>query len=230
MNLIAAILFLLTNQSAIEPIHWHENQITIHYSTALDGTQLRETDIENNLTNNAGTFIQNLPASKMGEVKINSKARETKGFFLADKLGNRITPTIFPTLWDPKSDPDAGLPTNRGIKGLQVQMMDDAITLGVNHAAFNLNIATLIRIPPKPEDTVFEADGIKVGIRQDVIDSLPMKLCQEKGIRTYLIILAYRTGNPVIDNLLLHPNMPLKTPNNLGAFNTKTPAGIKAFQ
>lgn len=109
-------------------------------------------------------------------------------------------------------------------------MMDDAITLGVNHAAFNLNIATLIRIPPKPEDTVFEADGIKVGIRQDVIDSLPMKLCQEKGIRTYLIILAYRTGNPVIDNLLLHPNMPLKTPNNLGAFNTKTPAGIKAFQ
>ena len=230
MNLIAALLFLLTNQSAIEPIHWHENQITIHYNTALDTTQLRETGIENNLANNAGIFIQNLPATKMGEVKINSKARETKGFFLADKLGNRITPTIFPTLWDPKSDPDAGLPTNRGIKGLQVQMMDDAITLGVNHAAFNLNIATLIRIPPKPEDTVFEADGITVGIRQDVIDSLPMKLCQEKGIRTYLIILAYRTGNPAIDNLLLHPNMPLKTPHNLGAFNTKTPAGIKAFQ
>ena len=54
MNLIAALLFLLTNQSAIEKIHWHENQITIHYNTALDGTQLRETDIENNLANNAG--------------------------------------------------------------------------------------------------------------------------------------------------------------------------------
>ena len=95
MNLITALLFLLTNQAAIEKIHWHENQITIHYNTALDTTQLRETDIENNLANNAGTLIQNLPASKMGEVKINSKARETKGFFLADKLGNRITPTIF---------------------------------------------------------------------------------------------------------------------------------------
>ena len=49
MNLIAALLFLLTNQSAIEKIHWHENQITIHYNTALDATQLRETNIENNL-------------------------------------------------------------------------------------------------------------------------------------------------------------------------------------
>jgi len=38
MNLIAALLLLLTNQSAIEKIHWHENQITIHFNTSLDGT------------------------------------------------------------------------------------------------------------------------------------------------------------------------------------------------
>lgn len=78
--------------------------------------------------------------------------------------------------------------------------MDDAITLGVNHAAFNLNIATLIRIPPKPEDTVFEADGIKVGIRQDVIDSLPMKLCQE---REFALTSSYLPTAPETPSLII---------------------------
>ena len=39
-------------------------------------------------------------------------------------------------------------PRTRSKKGLQVQMVDDAIALGIQHAAFNIDIGSSIKLTP----------------------------------------------------------------------------------
>ncbi len=230
MNILPVILLLAIGQASIERIEWQGDKISVHYQAKNQEVELRELGIEAEFEKSAGTIVQDISQREKGLFVLPSLSRETNGFFLTNKNGIKLTGLKFPTQWLAKTDPETGLVQNLGIKGLQVQMMDDALILGVHHAAFNLNLASLLRIPPDPKDKTFEADGIKVGIRQEVIDSLPIKLCQERGIRAYVIVLAYRSGNAAIDKLLLHPSMSENAPNNLGAFNTATIGGVQAFK
>jgi len=162
-------------------------------------------------------------------LRLGAKNRETNGFFLVDQTGKRSGAAQFVTKWDNSADPDKALPPNLGIKGLQVQMLDDALTLGIHHAALNVNLAQLIRVPAQPGDETLTLGEKTIGFRSEVMEGMPIKTYTDKGIRVYLILLAYRSGNPEIDQLLLHPKMLSNAPNHLGAFNTATPEGVRVF-
>ncbi len=116
-------------------------------------------------------------------------------------------------------------------KGLQVEMIDDAIALGISHAALNLNLAQLIVPDPKPgqKTATWKRGDELFHFDQKYLQQLDQKIrpLSKNQIEVNAIILAYRSHNPVINRILLHPKFDPNAPNKLGAFNTTNEEGRK---
>lgn len=123
-------------------------------------------------------------------------------------------------------------PTATSKKGLQVQMIDDALALGIKHAALNVNLSSLLQLTNTPESLAwtnsygncfyFHASHVRALDKQ-------VKTLSDSNVVVSLIILAYESSNPELNKVLLHPRYDHKAPNHLGAFNTVTPEGIRSF-
>jgi hypothetical protein len=119
--------------------------------------------------------------------------------------------------------PDATpFPTPASKKGLQVQMVDDALALGIQHAALNVNFAQLL--------DVSDPAKLKPNVRYLEQLDRQIKPLSDKGVVVSLILLYYRSGNEALDQLMLHPKYDRAAPNHLTAFNTATPEGAAAFR
>ncbi|MCA8951361.1 MAG: hypothetical protein KDE27_17775 [Planctomycetes bacterium] len=92
-------------------------------------------------------------------------------------------------------------------KGLQVQMVDDALELGIAHAAINVQLGHLLR-PSGHEISPAALHALDAQIR-------PLA---KAGVRLYLILLARATGDAAIDALQFDPRYDPSAPNALGAF------------
>jgi hypothetical protein len=117
-------------------------------------------------------------------------------------------------------------------KGLQVQMVDDAIALGVKHAALNVDLARLPDLQSRAGSFTWEMDGETFRFQRPAVEALDrqVKPLSDTGALVYLILLAYDPGNPELRRLMLHPRYDLTAPNRLGAFNTSTPEGLKWYK
>ncbi|MBL9130443.1 MAG: hypothetical protein JNG86_04540, partial [Verrucomicrobiaceae bacterium] len=91
-------------------------------------------------------------------------------------------------------------PAPPNVKGLQVQMIDDALALGIHHAGVNVNITALYSPKSQPEKDAFAWN-------ENYLASLDrqIKPLSDKGVLVYLIIIAYPSKNPAIDAVTLHP-------------------------
>ena len=115
-------------------------------------------------------------------------------------------------------------------KGLQVQMVDDALALGVKHAALNVNLSSLIEVTNRPgflrwirnenEDFYFNSGRVEALDRQ-------VKTLSDSNVVISLILLSYASSRADINKLMLHPGYDPKAPNHLGAFNTATAEGVR---
>ncbi len=117
-------------------------------------------------------------------------------------------------------------------KGLQVQMLDDAIALGVRHAALNVNLATMISLNPATNDVLWKMDGQTYPFQRTWVESLDKKVktLSDTGATVTLILLSYKNSNPEVNRLMLHPKYDEACPNHLGAFNTVTSEGMAWFK
>ena len=115
-------------------------------------------------------------------------------------------------------------------KGLQVQMTEDAIALGVKHAALNLNLGSLIDISGRTNGYTWQMDGQTYHFDRNYLNALPVKQLSDAGMLISLIILAYESGDPERDRILLHPRYDKSAPNKLGAFNTATADGLRHYK
>ncbi|MGC4006383.1 MAG: DUF5722 domain-containing protein [Pirellulales bacterium] len=106
-----------------------------------------------------------------------------------------------------RADDDA-YPTARLKKGLQVQMLDDAVALGVGHATFNVDLTRLIAATPTTDDLRFTSDGREYAFRRAPIEDLDqrVKTMSDSGAVVYLILLPYVTRNPTRDAIMTHPD------------------------
>lgn len=106
-------------------------------------------------------------------------------------------------------------PTPPNQKGLQVQMVDDALALGIHHAGINVNLTGLFDPKSKPEtgDFIFNQNYLTSLDRQ-------IKPLSDKGVLVYLIIIAYPSKNPAIDAVVLHPGHRKDYKFSVGAVNT----------
>jgi hypothetical protein len=115
-------------------------------------------------------------------------------------------------------------------KGLQVQMIDDALALGIKHAALNVSIGSLIDLEQHPENPTWVVDGKTYAFRRGYLDHLGVKPLSDAGVNVYLILLGYETGRPELDHVLLHPNRAAKLPNGIAAINTVTEDGARLWR
>jgi hypothetical protein len=90
----------------------------------------------------------------------------------------------------PNNDP---FPKAPDIKGLQVQMNEDAIALGIHHAAINVNLTQLLDPSRKRGNPVRSAAGHEFSLNEGYLRSLDRQVrpLSDKGIVVYLILLAY---------------------------------------
>ena len=122
-------------------------------------------------------------------------------------------------------------PTAISKKGLQVQMVDDALTLGIKHATLNVNLSQFADPQDGPRSIPFESAGRTYRLRRGYTESLDrqIKALSDGGVIVYLILLAYESGDPKVNELVLHPRYNKSAPNKLGAFNTVSEDGRRWF-
>lgn len=120
----------------------------------------------------------------------------------------------------PFPDPDSK-------KGLQVQMVEDAIHLGVKHAALNVNLGQLMALVPGPQTEAFEFRGRVYHFRTSGLNQLSRKVkaLHDAGALVYLILLAYPGGHDAVNEVLLHPGARTSRGYTVAAFNSVTPEG-----
>lgn len=111
-------------------------------------------------------------------------------------------------------------------KGLQVQMVDDAIALGVRHAALNVDLPSLMDVEGLPDSHAWTMDGRTFRFLRGAVEGIPAKALSDSGAAVTLILLAYASGQPRRDAVWLHPGYDARAPNRLGAFNTATDEGV----
>ena len=116
-------------------------------------------------------------------------------------------------------------------KGLQVELVDDALALGIKHAALNLNLTGLFAREAGKDTVSYDFEGETFHFRRKYLEGVDaqIKVLSDAGVLVNIIVLTYASGNPDTDRVVLHPNYSTNAPNRLGAFNTVTPEGRRWF-
>lgn len=123
-------------------------------------------------------------------------------------------------------------PVTPNIKGLSVQMIDDALKLGIHHATVNISIGALMDMEKKPGNPRHTCNGHEYSFSESYAASLDaqIKPLSDAGVVVYAIILAYPTRQPAKDAILVHPNARKDGKYNIAAFNTATDEGSRWFR
>ena len=130
---------------------------------------------------------------------------------------------------EPNNDP---FPSPPNKKGIQVQMVDDAIALGIHHATLNVSLGGLFHLSERPNFSKHTFENRDFFINDAYVRSLDtqIKPLSDAGIVVYFIVLAYPTKDAAKDKLLLHPKAKADGKYNIAAFNTATPDGVWLYR
>lgn len=124
-------------------------------------------------------------------------------------------------------------PATRSPKGLQVQMIPDALELGIQHANLNITLNGLLapEKEAKPDQVTASADGFTFVLNQKYVESMDrqIKPLSDKGVVVTLIVITYRSPNERIRNLTVHPKADLVKGTTMAA-NTVTPEGRACYK
>jgi len=118
-------------------------------------------------------------------------------------------------------------PTPRSKKGLQVQMVDDALALGIAHAALNVDLGALADADGGDDAAAFEHGGRTFWFRTAPLQALDAQVAplSRAGVLVSAILLAIQTGEPARDRLVVHGGCQGKAPNGIAAFATDSADG-----
>lgn len=90
-------------------------------------------------------------------------------------------------------------PATRSPKGLQIQMIPDALELGIHHASFNITLNGLLspEKEAKPSQITASADGFTFVLNQKYVEAMDrqIKPLSDKGVVVTLIVITYRSPN-----------------------------------
>ena len=124
-------------------------------------------------------------------------------------------------------------PTKSSPKGLQVQMIPDALELGIHHANLNIRLNALLspEKEAKPGQLTASADGFTFAINQNYVGSMDrqIKPMSDKGVVVSLIVTTSRSPDERIRRLTIHPKAdPVK--GTTMASDTVTPEGRACYK
>jgi hypothetical protein len=146
-----------------------------------------------------------------------------------------ISFSIFKTKAESSADIESNrdpYPHTKSKKGLQVQMIDDAIALGVKHAALNFNFGQMVTLQPASDDIEWKSGERIFHFRRSYIEGNDsrVKALSDTGVTVSLILLNYEGSDTNLNKILLHPNYDYGCPQDLSAFNTATVEGVAYFK
>lgn len=182
-------------------------------------------------TSRVSAVVDRMPESGAFERSIprfdGARDRVYSGFALGS-AGTNDSPR-FAEDWIERPAIPSIFPNTQSKKGLQVQMVEDAIKLGVKHAALNYNLGQMVDLSAAPGNIEWVSDGETYRFHRGYIEHTDrqVKALSDQGITVSLIVLSYRGGNEALNRILLHPSCSPASPNGLGAFNTATPEGYR---
>jgi hypothetical protein len=112
-------------------------------------------------------------------------------------------------------------------KGLQVEMVDDALALGVKQAALNFNLSELIDPRGGTNEPAWNLDGREYHFKPSYLEGVDrrIKALSDHGVVVTLIVLTYQSADSEVNRILIHPHYVTNAPNHLGNFNTVTDEG-----
>lgn len=123
-------------------------------------------------------------------------------------------------------------PATPSPKGLQVQMVDDLLELGVHHAGINLMLNGLLSPAKevKPGQPTATAEGFTFVINEAYVKSLDrqIKALSDKGVVVTAILITYRSPNERVRTLTVHPQADAVKGTTMAA-NTVTPEGRACY-
>jgi hypothetical protein len=117
-------------------------------------------------------------------------------------------------------------------KGLQVQMVDDALSLDIHHAGINVDLTRLFEPRATGNSTEFQWKDRQYHINERYARSLDgqIKPLSDAGVVVYLILLAYPSGDTEKNALILHADADPDRAYTIAGFNTADQAGTDRFQ
>jgi hypothetical protein len=135
--------------------------------------------------------------------------------------------TALATAYAAQSRYDEPYPSAASKKGLQVEIVDDALALGVKHAALNFNLSQLVDPKADTNNPSWEFGGRKHHFKRGYLDGMDkrIKTLSDRGVVVSLIVLTYQSGDPKVNRIMIHPGCVTNAPNHLGNFNAVTDEG-----
>lgn len=122
-------------------------------------------------------------------------------------------------------------PQEANRKGLQVQMVDDALELGIGQAALNFNLGQLFAPEAAGRDdqrfVTVKRGEIEYSFQRQYLEQMDalIRPLSDRGVVVSLILLNYFPADEERQRILVHPEYSPECPNRLAAFNTRTPEG-----
>ena len=125
---------------------------------------------------------------------------------------------------------DEPYPASASKKGLQVELVEDALVLGVKHAALNFNLTPLIGLDSDTSNPAWELAGRTYRFHRPQLEDMDRRIKQlsDHDVVVNLIVLAYQSGDPTRDRVMIHPRCVTNAPNRLGQFNTVRPTVVRS--
>jgi hypothetical protein len=123
----------------------------------------------------------------------------------------------------------SAIPLGAGLKGLQVQMIDDALSLGIKHAALNVSLTSLIDLDARPDSFRWQSGERTFSFSRGAVEGIPVLPLSHAGVHVYLILLSTVTSEPRL-NRIVRPAPAREVPNGITAFNVADAEGQKYFQ
>jgi hypothetical protein len=126
---------------------------------------------------------------------------------------------------------DGNFPSAASKKGLQVEIVEDALALGVKHAALNFNLSRLIDTKGETNNPAWTRAGETFRFQRGYLASMDrqIKTLSDAGVVVTLIVLTYQSRDAEVNRLMIHPRCITNAPNRLGNFNTVTDEGWRWF-
>jgi hypothetical protein len=115
------------------------------------------------------------------------------------------------------------------IKGLQVQMVDDALALGVKQAALNVSITSLIDLDFRPDSLRYRMAGREYAFHRGAVESIPVKALSDAGAQVTLILLSTTTNDARLSRIV-RPAAAKEVPHGITGFNVMDPEGSRYFE
>jgi hypothetical protein len=120
-------------------------------------------------------------------------------------------------------------PLSAGLKGLQVQMIDDALALGIKHAALNVSLTSLIDLDGHASSFRWQGGGRTFYFSRPAVESIPVLSLSRAGVRVYLILLSTVTADTRLSRIV-RPAAAREAPNGITGFNVSDPEGERYFK